>query len=125
MWKRISRGINHLAPRIPHFSMPPQTSTAAPHVAMLGWSVRVLFVSDDYPDARVGAVQATRQLARALRARGCECRLLFHYQLGTWPRRERLRLWLAPWLAWRAVVRVWRQYGPFDVIDAAGAEGFV
>ena len=86
--------------------------------------LRVLFVSDDEDDIRIGAVKAPHRLAEALEADGCECTLLFHEDLGRWPARERLRLALAPWLAWRAVCRAWRERGPFDVIDAAGAEGF-
>lgn len=87
--------------------------------------MRVLLVSDDPDDIRIGAVKAPRRLAQALRAQGWECDLLFRGDLGAWPRRERLRLALGPWLAWRAVARAWRERGPYDVIDAAGAEGFV
>jgi len=86
--------------------------------------MRVLFVSDDPDDIRIGAVKAPRRLAEALRAQGCHCDLLFHDDLGPRPRHDRLRLGASPWLAWRAVVRAWRERGPYDVIDAAGPEGF-
>lgn len=87
--------------------------------------LHVLFVSDDENDIRIGAVKAPHRLAEALDLQGCECTLLFREDLGSRPSHERLRFALAPWLAWRAVCRAWRERGPFDVIDAAGAEGFV
>jgi len=86
--------------------------------------MRVLFVSDDPDDIRIGAVKAPRRLAEALRAQGCDCDLLFRDDLGPHPKHDRLRLGTSPWLAWRAVVRAWRERGPYDVIDAAGPEGF-
>lgn len=86
---------------------------------------RVLFVSDDPNDCRIGAVNAPHRLAEFLRQRGWGCDLLFREDLGPWPKGERMRLALSPLLAWRAVRRHWRRHGPYDVIDASGPDGFV
>jgi len=87
--------------------------------------VRILFVSDDPEDIRIGAVKAPHRIAEMLRERGHEVRLLFRRELGEWPENERLRMGLASWLAWRAVERVWREDGPYDVIDVVGMQGFL
>jgi glycosyltransferase involved in cell wall biosynthesis len=86
--------------------------------------VRILFASDDDQDIRVGAVMATSRLAEGMRAQGHECTFIWRAEVGQWPHSERLRLLLSPWVVRRAVIRVWKEHGPFDVIDAAGAEGF-
>ncbi|HXR97981.1 MAG TPA: glycosyltransferase family 4 protein [Terriglobales bacterium] len=86
--------------------------------------MRILFASDDDQDIRVGAVKATMRLAEGLRARGHECTLIWRAEVGARPHNERLRLFLSPWVVRRAVIQAWKETGAFDVIDAAGAEGF-
>jgi len=82
-------------------------------------------VSDDPADGMAGAVKVPHKLAQALRAAGHQCDVLFSEELGTWPAGGRLRDSVGPWLAWRAVARQWSEHGPYDVIDAASAEGWM
>lgn len=87
--------------------------------------MRILLVSDDPADGKAGAVKVPHKLATALRAAGHHCDLLFSDELGTWPQNRRWRETVGPWLAWRAALRQWRTQGPYDVIDAASAEGWL
>jgi glycosyltransferase involved in cell wall biosynthesis len=87
--------------------------------------VRILLVSDDPAEGKAGAVKATHKLAGALTALGHHCDVLFSEELGPWPRRSRPRDLLGPLLAYRAAWRQWRAAGPYDVIDASGAEGWL
>lgn len=73
----------------------------------------------------MGAAIVPRRLQPALAALGHECEVLYRDALGAWPRWERLRYAVSPWLAWRAAARAWRRHGPYDVIDAASAEGWL
>jgi glycosyltransferase involved in cell wall biosynthesis len=84
--------------------------------------MRILLVSDDPADVTVGASKVPLRLQAMLRALGHDCDCLFSEDLGPRPVRERLRYAVSPWLALRAVRRAWREHGPYDVVDAAGAE---
>ncbi|MGH9416528.1 MAG: glycosyltransferase family 4 protein, partial [Terriglobales bacterium] len=53
------------------------------------------------------------------------CDALFSADLGPRPHSERLRMAVSPLLALRAARRVWRQSGPYDVLDASGAEAWL
>src|SRR6185312_9235503 len=75
-------------------------------------------------DPTVGASKVARKLRATFRELGHECDALFRADLGG-PKAERLRLVLAPGLAARAIARAWRANGPYDVIDAAAASGWV
>lgn len=80
-------------------------------------------LSDDPSDPTVGASKVPLKLQPEFRALGHECDLLFCEGLGRYPVNERLRFAVSPLLAARAAARMWRAHGPYDVLDAVGAEG--
>jgi glycosyltransferase involved in cell wall biosynthesis len=84
--------------------------------------MRILLVSDDPADITVGASKVPLRLQQVLRELGHDCDCLFSEDLGVRPVQERLRYAVSPWLALQAARRAWRTHGPYDVIDAAGAE---
>ena len=91
----------------------------------MGRAMRILLISDDPDDPTVGASKVPRKLRDEFRRMGHVCDVLFSEDLGERPRAERLRFVVSPLLSYRAVARLWRTSGPYDVVDAAGAEGWV
>lgn len=85
--------------------------------------MRVLLVGDYADDARLGSGKVYHKLREELGALGHEVEVLLSPALGPWPANARLRWAAGPWVAARAVARAWKERGPFDVIDAASAEG--
>ncbi|MGH9473010.1 MAG: glycosyltransferase family 4 protein, partial [Terriglobales bacterium] len=88
-----------------------------------GGRMRILLLSDDRADPSMGGAKVAYKLQAALGRLGHDCEVALRPNLGSRPHAERLRLALAPWLAGRAARQLGRNR-PFDVIDAAGAEGW-
>jgi glycosyltransferase involved in cell wall biosynthesis len=87
--------------------------------------MRILLASDFPDDPRLGSPKVTHKLREAFRAAGHTCDALFADDLGRWPRQRHARDVLAAVLTSRAVERAFRERGPYDVVDVAGAEGAV
>jgi glycosyltransferase involved in cell wall biosynthesis len=85
--------------------------------------MRVLLAGDYPRDRRLGSSKVMFKLQEELRGLGHTCDLLFSPDLGDSPRNTYLRQAFAPVLAARAVLRAFREQGPYDVVDIAGAEG--
>ncbi len=78
----------------------------------------------DYPDdPRLGSSKVHHRLRDELGRLGHGCDLLMAPDLGTRPADGRLRWAAGPALAAKAVARALRARGPYDVVDAASAEG--
>ncbi|MGH9393791.1 MAG: glycosyltransferase family 4 protein [Terriglobales bacterium] len=86
--------------------------------------MRILLVSDEPDDPSMGGTKVALKLQAGLRGLGHSCDVLLRPQLGLRPRAQRLRLALGPGLAWRAVRRA-EAGQPYDVVDAASAEGWM
>lgn len=84
--------------------------------------MNILLVGDFPNDPRLGSAKVPLKLAEEFRRLGHRCDLLFAEDLGRRPT-GRLRQLVAPVLAARAVRAAVRRHGPYDVIDAASAEG--
>jgi glycosyltransferase involved in cell wall biosynthesis len=85
-------------------------------------SLRVLLVADYDDDPRLGSAKVVHKLRDELREAGHYCDALFAGDIGQSPSGRQVRQLLAPALAARAIERA-RARTPFDVIDAASAEG--
>jgi glycosyltransferase involved in cell wall biosynthesis len=85
--------------------------------------VRILLVGDYPPDPRLGSTKVLVKLQQEFAALGHSCDLLLSDALGARPRDARLRQALGPVIALRAVRKVIRERGSYDVIDVASAEG--
>lgn len=86
--------------------------------------MRILLVGDYPDDARLGSGKVYHKLREELRALGHECDALLAPEIGARPANMRVRWAAGPWVAERAVRRAFRGRGGYDVVDAAGAEGF-
>jgi glycosyltransferase involved in cell wall biosynthesis len=79
----------------------------------------------DYPDdPRLGSGKVYHKLREEFIALGHACDLVLAPEIGPRPAAARLRWALGPAMAERAVRRAVAGRGPYDVIDAASAEGF-
>ena len=87
--------------------------------------MRILLVGDYPDDARLGSGKVYHKLREELARLGHVCDVLLAPQIGRWPARARVRWALAPVAAERAVRRIFRERGAYDVIDVASAEGAV
>lgn len=85
--------------------------------------MRILLVGDYPPDPRLGSTKVLAKLQQEFQALGHNCDVLLSDALGDRPRDARLRQALGPVIALRAVRRVIRERGRYDVIDVASAEG--
>jgi glycosyltransferase involved in cell wall biosynthesis len=85
--------------------------------------VRILLVGDYPPDPRLGSTKVLVKLQQEFAALGHSCDLLLSDALGARPRDARLRQALGPVIALRAVRKLIRERGRYDVIDVASAEG--
>jgi len=86
--------------------------------------MRILLVSDEPDDPSMGGAKVARKLQTGLRGLGHGCDVLLRPQLGAWPRSQRMRLAVGPWLARRAVRRA-EAAAAYDIVDAASAEGWM
>lgn len=84
--------------------------------------LRVLLVADYSDDSRLGSAKVVHKLREELRAAGHHCEALLAGDIGRRPRGRQTRQLAAPALAARAIARTLART-PFDVIDAASAEG--
>jgi glycosyltransferase involved in cell wall biosynthesis len=84
--------------------------------------MRILLVGDYPADPRLGSAKVYYKLRESLRALGHDCEVMLAPELGERPAQSRVRWAVGPWVAARAVVRAFRERGPFDVIDVASAE---
>lgn len=87
--------------------------------------MKILLVGDYPDDPRLGSAKVPHKLREEFRALGHQCDTLFAEEIGDFPRQPRLRQALRPAAAARAIGRAFRERGPYDVVDAASAEGFV
>ena len=87
--------------------------------------MKILLVGDYPDDPRLGSGKVYHKLREEFRALGHTCDVLLAPGLGPTPSRSRVRWAVGPALAERAVARAFAERGPYDVIDAASAEGFV
>jgi len=85
--------------------------------------VRILLVGDYPPDPTLGSAKVLFKLQRELRALGHTCDVLLSDALGASPRNPYLRQALGPVAALASVRRMFRECGPYDVVDVASAEG--
>ena len=85
--------------------------------------MRILLAGDYPPDARLGSTKVLVKLQEAFRAVGHTCDLLLADGLGAWPRNNYLRQALGPVVTLAAVRRLFRERGPYDVVDIASADG--
>ena len=86
--------------------------------------MKILLVGDYPDDPRLGSGKVYHKLREEFRALGHACDTLLAPDIGPRPANARLRWAAGPWMAERAVRRIFRERGPYDVIDAASAEGF-
>jgi glycosyltransferase involved in cell wall biosynthesis len=85
--------------------------------------VKILMVGDYPDDARLGSTKVYHKLRGEFGALGHGCHLLLAPQLGPRPAAPRLRWAAGPWIAAAAIRKAICEHGPFDVVDAASAEG--
>lgn len=85
-----------------------------------------ILLAGDYPDdPRLGSGKVYHKLREELRRLGHVCDTVLAPEIGPRPGNARLRWAVGPVLAERAVRRAFQERGPYDVIDAASAEGAV
>jgi glycosyltransferase involved in cell wall biosynthesis len=85
--------------------------------------VRILLVGDYPRDPRLGSAKVFLKLQAELRGLGHTCDLLLADDLGALPHNPYIRQAFGPVAAFASVRRMFREQGPYDVIDAASAEG--
>jgi glycosyltransferase involved in cell wall biosynthesis len=85
--------------------------------------MRILLVGDYPPDARLGSTKVLVKLQEEFRSMGHTCDLLLSDAIGRFPTNQYARRALGPVAALTAVRRQFRTHGPYDVVDAASAEG--
>jgi glycosyltransferase involved in cell wall biosynthesis len=85
--------------------------------------VRILLVGDYPRDPRLGSAKVFLKLQDELRGLGHTCDVLLADDLGALPHNPYVRQTFGPVAAFAAVRRMFRERGPYDVIDAASAEG--
>jgi glycosyltransferase involved in cell wall biosynthesis len=84
--------------------------------------LRILLVGDYANDARLGSAKVVYKLREEFRAAGHECDALFAGDLGRAPSQRQVRQLVSPLLAARAIRAAFSRV-PYDVVDAASAEG--
>ena len=85
--------------------------------------MRILLAGDYPPDARLGSTKVLVKLQEEFRALGHDCDLLLADGIGDWPRNNYLRQALGPVVTLKAVRRMVRARGRYDVVDIASADG--
>jgi glycosyltransferase involved in cell wall biosynthesis len=89
---------------------------------MIGRPLRILLVGDYADDARLGSAKVAHKLREEFMAAGHECAALFAPDIGEAPSGRQVRQLVSPVLAARAVRSALSRV-PYDVVDAASAEG--
>lgn len=84
--------------------------------------LRILLVGDYADDPRLGSAKVAHKLREEFRSAGHECDALFAGDLGRTPSGRQVRQLVSPLLAARAM-RAAISRVPYDVVDAASAEG--
>jgi glycosyltransferase involved in cell wall biosynthesis len=84
--------------------------------------LRILLVGDYADDARLGSGKVAHKLREEFTAAGHECAALFAHDMGNTPSGRQVRQLVSPLLAARAIRAAFAR-APYDVIDAASAEG--
>jgi len=84
--------------------------------------LRILMVADYPDDPRLGSTKVVHKLRDEFRAAGHTCDVLLSDAIGTPAGNSHVRQLTAPALAARAVRRAFHAH-PYDVVDAASAEG--
>ena len=87
--------------------------------------MRILLVGDYPADPRLGSAKVYYKLREEFAALGHACDVLLAPDITARPAEWRRRQTVLPWLADRAIRRAFRERGPYDVVDAASAEGLV
>lgn len=85
--------------------------------------MRILLVGDYPADPRLGSTKVLIKLQEEFRLLGHTCDVLLEDALGAFPRNVYVRRALGPVVAFWAVRRQFRQFGRYDVVDVASAEG--
>ncbi len=89
---------------------------------MNGRMLRILLVADYADDARLGSGKVAHKLREEFIAAGHECAALFSHDLGDAPAGRQTRQLVSPLLAARAIRKALGRV-PYDIVDAASAEG--
>ncbi len=84
--------------------------------------LRILLVGDYADDPRLGSGKVAHKLREEFAAAGHECSALFTHDIGEAPSGRQVRQLVSPLLAARAI-RAAIGRVPYDVVDAASAEG--
>jgi glycosyltransferase involved in cell wall biosynthesis len=84
--------------------------------------LRILLAGDYADDPRLGSGKVAHKLREEFIAAGHECSALFAHDIGDAPSGRQVRQLVSPLLAARAI-RAALGRGPYDVVDAASAEG--
>jgi glycosyltransferase involved in cell wall biosynthesis len=87
--------------------------------------MRILLVGDYPADPRLGSAKVYYKLREEFVVLGHACDLLLGPGIAARPANWRVRQTVSPWLADRAIRRMIRERGPYDVVDVASAEGMV
>ncbi|HKO97120.1 MAG TPA: glycosyltransferase family 4 protein [Pyrinomonadaceae bacterium] len=87
--------------------------------------LKILLVGDYANDPRLGSAKVLLKLRDGFEKLGHECRVLFSEELGVSVSNNRLSQLMRPFAAARAISKVFRDHGSFDVVDVASAEGLV
>ena len=85
--------------------------------------MRILLVGDYPPDPRLGSTKVLVKLQEEFRSLGHTCDVLLGDALDGAPRNPYFRQAVGPVAAWRAVRRMFRARGAYDVVDVTSAEG--
>ena len=85
--------------------------------------MRILLVGDYPRDPKLGSAKVLFKLQEELRGLGHTCDALFADDLGKSPRNPYLRQAFGPLVTLAAVRRLFRERGPYDIVDVASAEG--
>src|SRR5437762_8783208 len=89
---------------------------------MTGRPLRILLVGDYADDARLGSAKVAHKLREEFTAAGHECAALFAHDIGDAPSERQIRQLVSPLLAAKAIRSALSRV-PYDVVDAASAEG--
>jgi glycosyltransferase involved in cell wall biosynthesis len=89
---------------------------------MMGRALRILIVGDYANDPRLGSAKVAHKLREEFAAAGHQCTALFADDIGRSPEGRQLRQLVSPALAAAAIRRALARE-PYDVVDAASAEG--
>ena len=89
---------------------------------MTAQPLRILLAADYADDPRLGSAKVAHKLREEFIAAGHECSALFAHDIGDAPSGRQVRQLVSPLLAARAI-RAALARAPYDVVDAASAEG--